>query len=198
MERQEADWRRKFDSLRVDNEQLQLSYDEFKWGMEVVYSRAFRGGSVTNAGLTKTSILQVACLAVGLFDVTSLPTSLPADLLLGACSLSAVAPLITNLLSNDEKDTSACLLPVIDSCNHTSGANSKICYDVLSKKFSLSVGGDDTCVRKSLEGKNELVISYGKRRTKQDLLLNYGFVEEELKQEINNEEQWRAAVANLM
>ena len=191
IDRQNEDWRLKFDNLGVDNHILDLSYDQFRWGMEVIYSRAFCGVSTTiTKWERKLLAFQFGSLVVGFFDVLSIPAGFPSDVLLAICAVGAFAPVLRYALPGNNGEVTGCLLPVIDSCNHDSSAGSKISFDILNRKFSLFCKG--SCVRTTPGLFDELVISYGKR-SQEDLLLNYGFVED-MRPDCETEEEWREAV----
>lgn len=138
------------------------SFDEFSWAMETVLSRAFRGQRL--AGNTLLAFLPTILAAVvGTMYINGQAD--PSFGILCALSLVAAAPIVLN-----REESVVCLLPFIDSANHSEAANSKIEYDPLTKSFQLCIGSE--CVDADTK---QLFVSYGSR-TDEEWIINYGFL----------------------
>jgi hypothetical protein len=188
-QQQEATWKNKYNQLMARTTTItepDMSWEQFQWAMEVVYSRAFRGNFGSNMATTESSdsattllvnfIPTIGATLGGWLYLQNNP--FPDSLVLIALGLVAIAPVGLNMLRSSSNPPSAVLLPFVDSANHDEDADSLIEYDPLSKSFQLRIGpkcftpaptasatGDDI----------QICISYGKR-TDSDLLQNFGFL----------------------
>lgn len=148
-----------------------MTFEQFRWAMEVVHSRAFQG----DFGIGGSPIPPVQTLAVPVVAALSsfkyyYQNPDANDLIMVFFAAFAALPTILNLLT--QGPPVACLLPMIDSINHLEEADSTINYNPLSDSFSLLIG--DKCILQE-GGKKQLYISYGAKKDS-ELLLNYGFL----------------------
>jgi len=163
---QTLQWKNKYSKLSSA-----MSWEQFEWCMEVVHSRAFRG--IGGGGSTSTLFVAagapVLAGAAGLAYLQNNP--FPDDKLLIGLAVLGALPVLASFVFEDKG--SAVLLPLIDSANHLSSADSALEYNPLSKAFELSVG--NKCLVKEKDGKTQLYITYGDK-SDAELLLNYGFL----------------------
>jgi len=166
-QRQEESWKLKH------KQYPNMSWEEFRWCMEVVHSRAFCGigqdGVATSLVLSLLAPLLAAAGGFAYYSTHPLAFALSEDstlLVLGAGLLFALLP--TFLQAIMPPNVSAVLLPLIDSANHLQHADSKIDYDPLKKQFDLTIG------TRCING-DQLFITYGDKRD-DELLLNFGFL----------------------
>lgn len=164
MQQQEEIWKRKYSNVASD-----MTYEQFQWAMEVVHSRAFCGEFGIKGGVS--SVLFMSPLISGLLGyIYYVQLHGQNDLILAGLALIAGIPVIASLLFKDSPV--AVLLPLIDSANHLEEADSSIDYSPLDESFGLTIGRN--CVVQE-NGKNQLFISYGRKKDT-ELLLNYGFL----------------------
>lgn len=171
MEQQDRLWEEKF-SKNIQGTASGMTFEQFRWAMEVVHSRAFcgdfgAGGSSPLPPIVSTAI-PVAAAAAGALYFNGNPS--PSDAILIGLALVGAAPTLLSF-ANQNRPV-AVLLPMIDSINHLEEADSTIDYSPLSDTFTLTVG--KKCVVEE-EGQKQLFISYGKKKDT-ELLLNYGFL----------------------
>jgi len=173
-------WRSKYDAANGS-----VTQDQFMWAMEAVHSRAFRGdfGSFRGKGKILKGVLgilsSILLIYVG-YDVLVKDYFLDnnAEYLAAVCAIAAIAlPLLLN--GGMEGNSSAVMLPYIDSANHDKTADSSIEYDPIGDCFTLKIGPE--CYKKALDSdgeksKMQVYISYGEK-SDDELLLNYGFLE---------------------
>ncbi|GKY91081.1 hypothetical protein MPSEU_000080900 [Mayamaea pseudoterrestris] len=163
-EEQQQAWRRKYATYGAAEP---VTYEEFSWAMEAVHSRAFRGQqSVNNMDAAISVLAPLAAAVVGYIYLDS--NSDPSMSLLGSLAGVAAMPMIVSKLKEHRQNI--CLLPFIDSANHSEQADSQIDYDPLTDSFQLLVGPN--CVNVTTR---QLYISYGPR-SDADLMLNHGFL----------------------
>jgi hypothetical protein len=171
--KQEEMWRNKFSTVNG------MTWEQFVWAMEVVHSRAFcgdfgigGGSSILPPAVTIASPI-VAAIAGYTYYV---PVHGQDDMVLLGIGIVAAIPTLINVLS--QKPPVAVLLPYIDSANHFEEADTSIEYNSLTDSFNLVSGGgpnSSNCIIKESNGKEQLYISYGKKKDS-ELLLNYGFL----------------------
>lgn len=198
-EKQQSIWKQKYDDLvrskRAGGEAAAadvMSYSQFRWAMEAVHSRAFRGlmsspgfGGVTGDGGGTTALLLAlaapigaAAAGVGYYLANPSPTGEPSLAILSALGAIAALPLVLNLPSSggensgsgNSSPTVTSLLPFIDSANHRAEADSIIEYNPISRCYELSIG--PKCIDRKTR---QLFVSYGSK-SDEELLLNYGFL----------------------
>jgi hypothetical protein len=164
-QQQEDIWLKKFSKMKG------MTWEQFRWAMEVVHSRAFCGdfgiGASALPPLVATAAPVVAAAAgyVYFFQFQGENDAV----LLGLGLLTAI-PLALNFLT--KSPPAAVMIPLIDSANHLEEADSSIEYSPLSDSFTLTAG--PKCIVEE-NGKCQLYISYGKK-SDAELLLNYGFL----------------------
>lgn len=162
---QSLSWKNKYSSV-----QNEMTYPQFEWCMEVVHSRAFCGiGSVENSFKFVAAGAPVLAGAAGFAYIQDNP--FPDDRLLVALAVLGALPVLASYVLEDDRG-SAILLPLVDSANHLSTADSRIEYNPLSKAFELGIG--PKCLVKDGQ-QTQLYVSYGEK-TDAELLLNYGFL----------------------
>lgn len=166
--RQQDDWDLKYQGLAAVDRPA--TREQFRWAMEVVHSRAFRGFDQDLVSSLPGILAPVAAGLMGWAYLTSTTTN-PNDAVLCGLGLVAVLPGILNLVSGGKN--TVVLLPLIDSANHMESAGSSIEYNPLSNAFELSIQPD--CVVPEEDGQQQLYISYGSKGDT-ELLLNYGFL----------------------
>jgi len=186
---QQQKWSQKYDTILSKEEKAMFSKDQFFWAMEAVHSRAFKGSFgllKNNNGDDGISLKAIGSIAppilaaiVGSKALLNPSTNPNDDKIAIGCGIIATLPLLFNtIFSNDEKDnSSAVMLPLIDSANHMEKADSVIEFDPLKDIFTLSVGSKCLVKEKTENGneKTQLYVSYGKKKDT-ELLLNYGFL----------------------
>jgi hypothetical protein len=161
---QEMQWKSKYACLQT----TKMTYEQFRWAMEVVHSRAFCG----TFGTSTLSPLAAAPLVAGAMGYSYLQDNTdPSDLFLFGLAVLGALPVLVNVAS--PKEEKAVLLPLIDSANHLATADSIIEYNPLSSEFTLSVG--PKCLVEEEGSKTQLYISYG-AKSDAELLNNYGFL----------------------
>jgi hypothetical protein len=162
-------WRNKFDQLGAAKD---MTWEQFVWAMEVVHSRAFCGDFGIGSSLSNAAVNIAVPLVAGIAGfVYYVPLHGQNDaVLLGLAAVAAV-PSLFNIVK--QTPPVAVLLPLIDSANHLEEADSSIEYSSLNDSFVLS--GGSKCLVKEKNGKQQLCISYGKKKDT-ELLLNYGFL----------------------
>lgn len=166
-DRQARDWQAKYQQLApVDRP---ATFEQFKWAMEVVHSRAFRGMDLKIVSSLPAIFAPVAAGAIGWAYFATTPFL--NDVVFVGLGILALIPLLLNLIGGDQK--SIVLLPLIDSANHLESVNSSIDFNPLSGAFELTVQPD--CIVSEDDGQQQLYISYGAKRDN-ELLLNYGFL----------------------
>lgn len=182
---QQTSWKKKYGHLISTTGVQNITWEQFRWAMEVVHSRAFRGNfgcsDAAEANLLSTLAINAApTVGAALAGWVYIQNNLyPDPVIIGALAIAAVIPVGMNVLSSSSTPPSAVLLPLVDSANHDENADSSIKYDPASKCFQLTVG--PKCLAKSpvviASSKDDiqLSISYGKRKDS-ELLLNYGFL----------------------
>lgn len=159
-----------------DADQNEFSYQQFRWAMEAVNSRAFKGNFSGQAPIKELSkaLVPFAAGALALNYIRSDPFGADENITFLLLALSC-APVILNFLSDNIAGgrIEAVMLPFIDSANHKETSRSEISFDPLKGAFTVSVDGP-SCIEKDGD-MNQFYISYG---TKYDteLLLNYGFL----------------------
>jgi len=174
-QKQSQEWKDKYLALSsIDREQF--SYEQFKWAMEAVNSRAFKGNFTGQEPLKELSkaLVPFAAGAFALNYIRSDPFGADENITL-LLLLFSCAPVILNFLSDNFSDgkIEAVMLPFIDSANHKESAQSEISFDPLKGAFTVSVEGGN-CIEE--DGTlSQFYISYG-RKFDTELLLNYGFL----------------------
>lgn len=147
-----------------------MSFPQFEWCMEVVHSRAFCGIGGGNSG-SNNFLAAGAPVLAGAAGVAYLQDNpFPDDKILIGLAVLGALPVLANVVLEDKGN--AVLLPLIDSANHDSTADSSIQYNPLSKSFELSLGSK--CL-KTEDNKTQLYITYGDK-SDAEWLLNYGFL----------------------
>jgi len=166
MRQQEQIWEQKFSDVGGG-----MTWEQFRWAMEVVHSRAFCGDFGINSGIPKPLLVGLPALAGFLGYYYYVVQHGQNDIILALLALVAGIPVVFSALVKDSP--AAVLLPLIDSANHMEDADSMIAYNQLGESFGLTVG--EKCVVDT-NGKKQLFISYGKKKDT-ELLLNYGFLQ---------------------
>jgi len=170
LEDQEKTWREKHRRLLSDSNLQSMGWEQFKWSMEVVYSRAFRGNFGTSAWRNALSIgAPFVSLVLGYLGRKSVDSF--NDMLYFGLVVLAASPLLINLLRPDKGEV--VLLPLIDSANHSEEADSAIEFDPANGVFALKVGSK--CLVDEPNGGTQLYISYGSKQ-ESELMLDYGFL----------------------
>lgn len=168
---QEAKWKEKYSKLGDSSVDSSVpTWEQFRWCMEVVHSRAFCGVSTSGTVSLLPSIVAplVASYAGYLYTSSQVNASYGVLALLATI---AIAPTLVGILRPSSR--AAVLLPLIDSANHFESADSTIDFNVLANAFELSIGPN--CIKEEADGQQQLYISYG-RKSDTELLLNYGFL----------------------
>ena len=155
----------------------EYTYEQFKWAMEAVNSRAFKGDFSGQDPLKELSkaLVPFAAGAFALNYMQSNPFGANDKVTLLLLIVSC-APVILNFLSENVigSKMDAVMLPFIDSANHKESARSNIQFDPLKGAFTVTVEGGSSCIEKDGD-KKQFYISYGEKRDT-ELLLNYGFL----------------------
>lgn len=161
VEKEEERWLSNYQSVRKT-----MTYQQFEWAMEAVHSRAFCGSFSTESSLIFAVAAPLASATAGLVYSYNNPEI--SGLVLGALAVTAVLPLVLNLVQPATQR--AVMLPLIDSANHRGDADSKLEYDPLQKTFQLSIGPN--CVDLTTK---QVFVRYGAKKDT-ELLINYGFL----------------------
>mmetsp|Transcript_8332 Transcript_8332/g.12545 ORF Transcript_8332/g.12545 Transcript_8332/m.12545 type:complete len:490 (+) Transcript_8332:18-1487(+) len=200
-EKQCQEWKNKYAALLSSS--TLYTYEQFKWAMEAVHSRAFKGNFSGRDPLKELSkaLIPFAAAAFGLsyirsssspylFNNSSDDINIVTVLLL----LVACSPVILNFVNENiinasgNKSVDVVMLPFIDSANHKESARSTIEFDPLKGAFTVSMEGSN-CIERDEGGRStssgddnsneslikQFYISYGEKRDT-ELLLNYGFL----------------------
>lgn len=163
---QSMSWKNKYSSV-----QNEMTFPQFEWCMEVVHSRAFCGvGSGENSFQFVAASAPVLAGAAGFAYIHDNP--FPDDRLLVVLAVLGALPVLASFVLVDNSKGRCCLIPLIDSANHLSRADSLIEYNPLNKAFELLIG--PKCLVKDGQ-QTQLYVSYGEK-TDAELLLNYGFL----------------------
>jgi hypothetical protein len=150
-----------------------MTWEQFKWAMVAVHSRAFCGDFGIGGGSSLPNVVNIGAPAVAALAGYAYYVRFHGqnDAVLLVLAALGTIPVVINLLR--ESPPVAVLLPLIDSANHMEEADSSIEYSPLTDSFDLN--GGPGCLLKEDDGTQQLYISYGKKSDK-ELLLNYGFL----------------------
>lgn len=192
-DRQQESWRSKYGALD-DATKRNMSWEQFSWAMEAVHSRAFCGigqSTSTTSSLAATVLpllAPIAAAAVGYVYATtnyiSLQQQPPSETGLMALAAATAAVAAGSMLTGSSgAPNSAVLLPVVDSANHASTADSEILFDPIQQCFTLSVGPNcligrmpnTTASDATATGPTQLCINYG-TKSDREWMINYGFL----------------------
>lgn len=161
---------------------------QFLWAMEVVHSRAFCGdfGSLNPTNLIISLSIPLLATFIGyksLMDSYTFYTTGYNEVIAILCAATAA---LVPLYYSQKNDKMAVLLPFIDSANHLQTADSSVEYNVFQDCIVLNAGpkcfvkskiatfqGDTKAAKTETA---QLFINYGENKDDAELLLNYGFV----------------------
>lgn len=157
-----------FEEARQGCQAFELSEEDFRWAVSVVRSRTFSGPYEGRGASDRVQqVLLVAALIAGGVATGSVKID---DALNGAFVALLAIPLTDFFVSQSSSLKRHVLCPVVDYLNHDSSTDSDIAYEYFNNKFAVRVSGG--CVPGE-----QVCINYGERRSNDDLLLYYGFVE---------------------
>jgi hypothetical protein len=156
--------------------------------MEVVHSRAFCGdfGSLNPKNLIISLSVPIIATFIGYKSLIESYTSYTIGYNEVIAILCAATAALVPLYYSQKNDKVAVLLPFIDSANHLQTADSSVEYNVFQDCIVLNAG--PKCFVKSnaanLNGgiveagavATQLFINYGENKDDTELLLNYGFL----------------------
>lgn len=148
-QKQTQEWIDKYAALS-NSDRDEFSYPQFRWAMEAVHSRAFKGNFTGQDPLKELSkaLLPFAAGAFALNYIRSDPFGADENVTLLLLAFSC-APVILNFLSDrlNKAKIEAVLLPMIDSANHKETAQSEISFDPLKGAFTVCAEGT-SCIEK--------------------------------------------------
>jgi hypothetical protein len=161
---------------------------QFLWAMEVVHSRAFCGdfGSLNPANLIVSLSVPIIATFIGYKSLIDSYTSYTTGYNEVIAILCAATAALVPLYYSQKNDKVAVLLPFIDSANHLQTADSSVEYNVFQDCIVLNAG--PKCFVKSNTANSkggavatgavatQLFINYGESKDDTELLLNYGFL----------------------
>lgn len=203
--KQQEEWKQKYNSLG-QAQRAKMTYDDFRWAMEAVHSRAFRGDFGGEIYLNPCFV-SVCPIFIHIFHCRTTTLALDggeggllrkiASLLLPLSALAfgvvyatdpsmdqyfvplaliASSPVALTILADQKGSKEAVMLPLVDSANHIQEADSVIEYDPSIDGFVLSLGRK--CLVKEVDGDGERAQACISYGIKSDseLLINYGFL----------------------
>ena len=172
-----------------DSKKNKYTLPQFLWAMEVVHSRAFCGdfgGSTSGYNGYLTTMLSFAlplgATFVGYKSLIDSYTSNDGGASEAIAVVCAVIAALVPVYYSRKKNKVAVLLPFIDSANHSEAADSSIEYDTFQDCISLYAGpkcfvkGTSISSDNSAKAATQVFINYGKNKKDEELLLNYGFL----------------------
>jgi len=145
-----------------------VSKEDFLWAVQVVRSRSFSGPYEGRGAGDR--LLQVALIAILLTGGIASGLVSVEDGLGGAFAALVAIPLTDFFVGSSSKLKRHVLCPVVDYLNHDSATVSDIAYEYFADAFAVRVVG-------GFKKGEQVFINYGEKRSNDDLLQYYGFVE---------------------